>query len=96
MGATVLSIEQSMHPIRCPLMQVHTTPKILHIQLHAGASLPPCSFTDSRQAKKQRRREISHGAEGVSAISVIPQGDLRLLQQAVQQEAVPRMPAYSA
>ena len=91
MVATMLSIEQSMH--WWPLMQMHTTPKLLHME---SASDPTyqgnfciCSFTDSR-------REISHRAEGVSAISVIPQGDLRLLQQAVQQEALPRMPAYSA
>ena len=37
--------------------------------------------------------ESVNRAEGVSAISVIPQSDLRLLQQAVQQEALPQTPA---
>lgn len=66
MVATMLSIEQSMH--WWPLMQMHTTPKLLHME---SASDPTyqgnfciCSFTDSR-------REISHRAEGVSAIRVI-------------------------
>ncbi len=66
------------------LIQVHTTLNNLQMQL----------LLSGRALQWQNEGEKSvNRAEGVPAVSVIPQNDLRLLQQAVQQEGLPQMPA---
>jgi len=72
------------------LIQVHTTSKTLHMQLHYFQAGEYNGRPKSNEGEKSVNR-----AEGVPAISVIPQSDLRLLQQAVQQEYLPQTPACS-
>jgi len=57
------------------LIQVHTTSKTLHMQLHYFQAGEYNGRPKSNEGEKSVNR-----AEGVPAISVIPQSDLRLLQ----------------